>query len=92
MVVFLLIVGSKHWPLKSVELLAEWQGRLSTRPGHGKCGCPGGPTRGFGKSTACRPRSIIAVHCDERDLGAGSTGRHGLIGALAAGRGRERVS
>src|SRR5271157_4344642 len=35
---------------------------------------------------------IIADRGDEHDLRAGSPGRHGLIGALATGRGRERVS
>src|SRR5208283_3980836 len=35
---------------------------------------------------------VITDRGDEGDLRAGSTGRHGLIGALATGRGRERVS
>src|SRR5271165_5204083 len=54
MVVSPRIVGSKPWPLQSVNLLAERQSRLRARPGHGKCGCPGGPSRGFGKRAALR--------------------------------------
>src|SRR5208337_4569739 len=57
MVVFLPTVATGHYSpsldtTKPINLLAERQGRLSARPGHGKCGCPGGPTRGFRKRAA----------------------------------------